>query len=370
MSKLELIDQALRAYKWWEAPALPPGRQWNTIEHNGVNFPPEYEAHGIKLLYDQDEVELTPEQEEVATFYANMPPDGPQVHKTAKVFTKNFFADFKELLGSGHVDKCDFTVIQEYLANASMIKKAATDEDKASKKAEKERLMEKHGFAIVDGHLEKVGNYTVEPPGLFRGRGKHPKTGKLKTRVFPSQISINVGEGSKVPQCPIPGYAWKSVQHDPTVTWLANWKENVGEQNKYVMLAASSSFKGKSDKSKYDKAMRLKGHIEKIRADYESNLKNADKMARQIATAVWVIDKLALRVGGEKGEDEADTVGCCSLRLEHLQFMDSENSHEIELKFLGKDSMLYQQVIDFDKYGPTGLRVFKNLEKFCKSKRQ
>jgi hypothetical protein len=34
----------------------------------------------------------------------------------------------------------------------------------------------------------------------------------------------------------------------------------------------------------------------------------------------WVIDILALRVGGEKGEDEADTVGCCSLRVEHVKF--------------------------------------------------
>ena len=28
------------------------------------------------------------------------------------------------------------------------------------------------------------------------------------------------------------------------------------------------------------------------------------------------LDKLALRAGNEKDEDQADTVGCCSLRLE------------------------------------------------------
>jgi len=31
---------------------------------------------------------------------------------------------------------------------------------------------------------------------------------------------------------------------------------------------------------------------------------------------MYVIDTLALRVGNEKGSDEADTVGCCSLRIE------------------------------------------------------
>lgn len=110
------------------------------------------------------------------------------------------------------------------------------------------------------------------------------------------------------------------MQHDNRVTWLASWKENVLNGVKYVMLSASSSFKGKSDKEKYDKAARLKNNIHKIRHDYEQNLTVKDRSARQLATAMWIIDKLALRVGGEKGEDEADTVGCCSLRKEHLKY--------------------------------------------------
>lgn len=90
---------------------------------------------------------------------------------------------------------------------------------------------------------------------------------------------------------------------------------------------------------------------------------------------MWIIDKLALRVGGEKGEDEADTVGCCSLRVEHLTIRDTagpagEAIHEIELEFLGKDSMKFKETIDFDKYEAIGLRVFKNLQQFCKGKRQ
>lgn len=75
----------------------------------------------------------------------------------------------------------------------------------------------KYSYAIVDNHLEKVGNYNVEPPGLFRGRGEHPKTGMLKPRVMPSEISLNCAEGVCVPRCSVPGYAWQSVQHDPTV---------------------------------------------------------------------------------------------------------------------------------------------------------
>ena len=41
-------------------------------------------------------------------------------------------------------------------------------------------MEEPYLYAIVDGRKEKVGNFRIEPPGLFRGRGDHPKTGRLK----------------------------------------------------------------------------------------------------------------------------------------------------------------------------------------------
>ena len=73
------------------------------------------------------------------------------------------------------------------------------------------------------------------------------------------------------------------------------------------MLASQSSVKGISDRKKYQKAMMLKGSIEQIRKDYTKNLSHSDDYLRQIACAMWLIDVLALRVGGEKSEEEADT---------------------------------------------------------------
>lgn len=40
-------------------------KKWDTLEHAGVSFPPEYQAHGIKMLFEGEEINLTPEQEEV-----------------------------------------------------------------------------------------------------------------------------------------------------------------------------------------------------------------------------------------------------------------------------------------------------------------
>jgi DNA topoisomerase-1 len=120
----------------------------------------------------------------------------------------------------------------------------------------------------------QMGNFNMEPPGLFRGRGEHPRTGKVKVRVQPEQVSLNLSEDACVPRCPEPGHAWQNVQHDPSVTWLCAWNENVQNQNKYVMLAASSSFKGKSDMDKYGKAIQLKSCIDKVRRDYTKKIKN------------------------------------------------------------------------------------------------
>lgn len=37
-------------------------QKWTTLEHAGVLFPPEYEPHGIKMKYEGQDVDLTPEQ--------------------------------------------------------------------------------------------------------------------------------------------------------------------------------------------------------------------------------------------------------------------------------------------------------------------
>jgi DNA topoisomerase-1 len=185
---------------------------------------------------------------------------------------------------------------------------------------------------------------------------------------MPEDITINVGTSAAVPECPLPGHAWKRVVHDPTVTWLAYWKENVMQATKYVFLAASSSFKGKSDLSKYEKARKLRKHIDGIRKHYEALLKDEDAFKRQSGTAMWIIDRLALRVGGEKDEDEADTVGCCSLRVEHLSFPATPPG-SITLDFLGKDSMRYFSTIDLTRYADVGALVYKNLRGFWKHKK-
>uniref|UniRef100_A0A7S4JSB1 DNA topoisomerase 1 n=1 Tax=Odontella aurita TaxID=265563 RepID=A0A7S4JSB1_9STRA len=386
MEKTERLQHAMQSFLWWNAPDPPPGQQYTTMEHAGVSFPEPYVPHGFKMKYNGEDVDLNPVEEEAATFFAGMDPDGMHLGnpKTAPIFEKNFFVDFREVLTKRNkklikdFKKCNFEPIRRHLNEQKIIKKAITDNEKKMNKEARNVVLHKFGYAIVDGHLERVGNYNMEPPGTFRGRGEHPKMGKLKSRVAPEQVSLNISECARVPPCSVPGHAWGELRHDPQVQWLSQWKENINNQVKYMQLAAQSSFKGKSDRSKYNKAALLCDNIDKIRASYKSKLKSRESETRQLATAMWVIDRLALRVGGEKDTDEeADTVGCCSLRVEHLKFDPNEeggDSKEIELEFLGKDSMLFKQTIDFgaamyNENNGMGEQVYENFKKFTKKKK-
>ena len=357
---------------WWDNPMKGDGQnKWETLQHSGVVFPPPYEPlpKNVKLKYDGVPVTLHPDAEEVAGFFGGMLNSTHNVENPT--FQKNFFNDFKETLkqtgGAKGPDgqkvaikdfaKCDFKGIFEYYDSQREAKKAMSKEEKKQAKADKDEAEAAFIFCLWDGKKQKVGNFRVEPPGLFRGRGEHPKTGKVKTRVQPEQITINIGKEATVPPPP-EGHRWKEVKHDRTGTWLAMWQENINGNFKYVMLAATSDIKGKSDFEKFEKARRLKGRIADIRKSYQRELKDELMVHRQRATAMYLIDTLALRAGNEKSEDEADTVGCCSLKYENITL---EEPNTVVFDFLGKDSIRFHESYQVDK------QVFKNLKIFKKS---
>jgi len=358
-------------YRWWEDPGKSDGtKKWDTLEHNGVVFPPEYEPlpKHVKLVYDGVPLTLHKDAEEVATFYGSMLNSTHNVENPT--FNKNFFDDFTAILNkTGHgkdkdgktikitkFEKCDFKPIFEWFDGERAKKKALPATERKALKAEKDAAEAQYMFCTWDGRKQKVGNFRVEPPGLFRGRGEHPKTGRVKKRVAPEQITINIGEKAKVPEPPA-GHRWKEVKHDHEGTWLAMWQENINGAYKYVMLAANSDVKGQSDFKKFEKARELKKHIDRIRKDYRKDLNSKMMADRQRATAIYLIDQFALRAGNEKGEDEADTVGCCSLKFQHITLKPPET---VIFDFLGKDSIRFYDEVKVDP------QVFKNLKLFKK----
>ncbi|KAI1980593.1 DNA topoisomerase 1 [Ophidiomyces ophidiicola] len=369
--EVEAEDEDEEEYRWWEDPTKGDGTiKWTTLEHNGVVFPPPYEPlpQNIKMKYDGVPITLAPDAEEVAGFFGSMLNSTHNVENPT--FQKNFFEDFTAIIKKtgGAKDskgksvsvkdfkKCDFKPIFDYYDMKRIEKKALPAAEKKVLKAEKDAAEAPYMYCTWDGRKQKVGNFRVEPPALFRGRGEHPKTGRVKTRVLPEQITINIGKEARVPPPP-PGHKWKDVKHDQEGTWLAMWQENVNGNYKYIMLAANSDIKGQSDYKKFEKARELKKHIDRIRKDYRTGLKDELMANRQRATAVYLIDQFALRAGNEKGEDEADTVGCCSLKYEHVTL---KPPNKVIFDFLGKDSIRFYDEVEVDP------QVFKNLKIFKK----
>ncbi|EDV47029.1 DNA topoisomerase 1 isoform X1 [Drosophila erecta] len=367
--KAKVKEEEEEVWRWWEEEKRADGVKWSTLEHKGPVFAPRYERvpRNVRFYYDGKPMELSEETEEAATFYAKMLNHD---YCTKEVFNNNFFKDFRKSMTSKEREiikdfrKCGFNEMFNFFQAESEKRKAATKEEKLIKKNENEALMKEFGFCMIDGHKEKIGNFRLEPPGLFRGRGEHPKMGMIKRRIQASDVSINCGKESKVPSPP-PGSRWKEVRHDNTVTWLASWIENVQGQVKYIMLNPSSKLKGEKDHIKYETARRLDKVIDKIRATYRDEWKSKEMRVRQRAVALYFIDKLALRAGNEKDEDQADTVGCCSLRVEHVQLHKELNGKEnvVVFDFPGKDSIRYYNEVEVEK------RVFKNLELFMEHKK-
>lgn len=328
--------------------------KWTSLEHNGVKFPEKYKYKHIPIIYDGKEIYLSEKAEEYAFLYAKYIGTDYVLNNT---FNKNFFNDWKKVLGNDteikSLAQCDFRMMKQYL-----------DDEKERKKEERKTNSEKNDndskykIAIVDGKEQEITNYKMEPPGIFIGRGKNPYIGKVKSRIEPEDIILNLGVDAKIPKPP-EGHEWEEIIHDRKVEWLASWLDSITGKRKYMWLSAHSELKTINDQRKFDLAKKLKKKIGHILEINRENMKSDNEKIMQTAIALYLIDKLAIRVGNEKGEDETDTVGVTSLRVEHLEL---EDHYKITLNFLGKDSVPYTNTIEVDEL------VYNNLKKLIDGK--
>ena len=89
------------------------------------------------------------------------------------------------------LSKCDFEEIHEYYKQQADDRKNASQADKLALRKFNRDLTEDYGYCILDGRRQRIGNFRVEPPGLFCGRGNHPNQGRLKERIEPEDVTIN-----------------------------------------------------------------------------------------------------------------------------------------------------------------------------------
>ena len=343
--------------------------QWQIFRHNGPLFPPEYIPHQKPIIFKGEEILLPPLAEEYASLYSKYI-NTEYIEKPK--FNKNFFKDFKKVLPdnlkNSVIEDFDFSIIKEHIDRENEKKKEMSKEEKEAIKKRQDVQEEPYKYCVINGAQQKVGNYKIEPPGIFLGRGEHPKLGMIKRRIYPKDIILNLDKEAPIPKIQIKNMSedelrnqkWGDIIHDNSVIWLATWKDNITNKNKYIFTSMESIFKSKSDESKFDLAKKLKRKAAKIRETYIRQLDSDDNKVRQLATALYFIDNLALRVGGKKDKkEEADTVGVTSLRVEHISLLPP---NIVKLDFLAKDSVRFCKKVSAIK------PVFDNLITFTNNK--
>jgi len=355
-----------------------------SLVHNGI-YVPQFEYNGFSVKIQGQAVKLSPVTEQMAVFWVRKrlsptsPPD--------KVFYRNFAQDFLSALRAKHtsltlletfqnehlsslggnenewmIDEgsgIDFSQVTGYVLREQQKKLNMPKEEKrklaVERKAAREALREKYGFAVVDGKRLEIANWTAEPSCIFAGRGYHPKRGKWKQGPKQEDIILNLSQDAPTP----PGN-WKGRVWEPESMYLAKWEDKLTGKMKYVWFSDSAFLKQEAEEEKFKKAEKLGKEIPKIQAHIMKNLESEDLDRRKIATVSWLILEVNLRVGDEKDPGEADTVGAITLRPEHVKV----EGNRLDFDFLGKDCVRWTKSVE------APLPVINNIKALSKESKE
>lgn len=351
-----------------------------SLAHNGI-YVPQFEYKGFSVKIQGQPVKLGPKTEQMAVFWIRkrQSPTSPPDKVFYRNFIQNFLTalrsenaspqflesfetrhlscldkDYNEWLNDGNAG-VDFSEVAVYLLQEQQKKLNMPKEEKkriaAERKAAREALREKYGYAVVDGNRLEIANWTAEPSCIFAGRGEHPKRGKWKEGPRQEDIILNLH-----PDSPMPSGNWKGRVWEPERMYLAKWEDKLTGKVKYVWFSDSAFLKQKAEEEKFRKAEKLSKEIPKIKAHIMKNLESEDLDRRKLATVSWLILEVNMRVGDEKDPGEADTVGAITLRPEHVKI----EGNTLNFDFLGKDCVRWTKKVEAPPV------VIKNIERFSR----
>ncbi len=328
--------------------------QLKQLIHNGVLIPDPYTPQGFTISFRGRPIKLNPLQEEMAVKFVQKF-GTPYVED--RNFCSNFMKDFAKELGFKEkitVQDFDWTPIVKWVeaerARKANMSKEERKELAQARKRIREQRKEHYGWATVDGIRMEIGNYAVEPPSIFLGRGKHPLRGSWKPAITTKDVKLNLS-----PDAPTPEGEWAGREWRPDELWIAKWTDKLAGKVKYIWFHDATPMKQERVQEKFDLARELESKINKVRTHIAQNLTSEDVKRRKVATVAYLIDVFNIRVGDEE-ETESGTVGATSLRSEHIRL--HNNSPKVELHFLGKDSILFEREL------PVSLAAFNNLKEF------
>jgi DNA topoisomerase-1 len=327
-----------------------------TLKHNGIMLPV-YNPIGLAIEVKGKQLKLDPLQEEMAVAFVK------KEHLDSfkdPVFIRNFLIDFSRVIQNGDLDISDvnFSAVRNYVNKLKKQKESLTPEKKKelreAKKKQSEANKKKFGFAMVDGEEVALANYKAEPAGIFMGRGDHPLRGRWKDAVRIKDITLNLSPDAKTPK----GFEKAKREWNSKGFWIAKWDNN----RKYVWISDNEPMKQQKDIEKFDFANVLAKKINSVKIYIMMGMASDKKKVRKVATCCYLIQRLGIRVGDEKDEDEADTVGATTLRPEHVTIVNGN----VTFDFLGKDCVRYKKTITVHKNAKDNLKQYILQAKFSK----
>ncbi len=321
--------------------------KFSSLKHNGPVFPKE-ENYRTEVKINGEMNQFNFESSLMLRAWARV---CKRPYGKDKIFIKNFRDDlFVVLEREGFLDdsivkddfpnKWNFDPIFEDFEREKNIEKSMTPERKKQLKKESEEIKEKYGYAEVDGERYELGNFYIEPAGIFIGRGNHPLRGKWKSAIRPEDIVINcTGE----PPEPPTGHKWGGVIDNRNAYQTAYWRVPTCSSLKRIVFSRSSPIVHKNDEMKFEIGRQLLKRWDEIVDFVNKKMDSENSYEKEAAIVARLIIALGIRVGDEKDEDSADIIGASCIRYEHVKFND-----DIEFDFLGKDSIPFKRSLKCD----------------------
>jgi len=335
-------------------------KRFNSLTSNGPTFPEEYQSKGLVLNGEKLPVLAEEMLWKAARFIGSdyeteaFAKNGnmwkclkPELTKTQQKL--QFPADFLDILN----------VMKNRQESEKLEKKATPKEVKLAEKAEKEKIKEIFGTAILDGKKVRLANFAIEAPNWILTRGKDPRKFCWKYAVTESDVTLNIVNATNPTKL-------KSVS-DATAMWVMKYQIHCGRPemscykklNKVIAFHGEVSVRQEAITGKFDTSAKILKNWTKIQTAIRTDaLKGKDE-----ALVIYLIQETGIRVGGEKDEKKsALTYGMSTLRGEHMIL---GNGNTITFNFLGKDSVPETRTITID----AGIWNVLKKKTFTKGKR-
>lgn len=212
----------------------------------------------------------------------------------------------------------------------------------------------KYGKVLINGVEENLQSWTIEPEGIFFGRGESPLNGFWKKATEPSEIVVN-SNSSNLPKLIVDeqetDFDW-NVKWEPNSHFAAQYNIVVGipdadgniktvKATKYKMIqfAANSSVKKEGQSKKYAAASELgKSYdliIQQVEKDFEKARTNCKFAELSTAIAVYMLFEKGIRIGSPEATVN-NTKGLLSLEWGKEVY---RQGNKIKFNFYGKDSV-------------------------------